>query len=85
MVDECGLISPVLFLKPDGYHTRIHAMKRIKLYMYVTLVLNLQLDAVAIALFPVGYSAFTPVERRIAPESRELVGVILIMNTTVFI
>ena len=43
---------------------------------YGKLFLDLDLDALVIALHPEGFSAFNPVERRMAPLSRELIGVI---------
>ena len=75
MVSEDGKTRPVLILRPDAgpdwnpRHEKNQAA-------YIKLFLDLDLDAVLVALHPEGYSAFNPVERRMAPLSRELVGVI---------
>ena len=75
MVTANGETRPVFILRPDGgpdwnpRHQKNQAA-------FVKLFLDLDLDAVVIGLHPEGYSAFNPVERRMAPLSRELVGVI---------
>ena len=83
MVTANGETRPVFILRPDGgpdwnpRHQKNQAA-------FVKLFLDFDLDAVVIALhpeglfipIPEGHSAFNPVERKMAPLSRELVGVI---------
>ena len=65
----------MLILRPDGgpdqkpRHERNQAA-------YAKLFKDLDLDCLFVALHPEGFSAFNPVERRMAPLSRELCGVI---------
>ena len=75
VVNNKGETRPVLILRPDAgpdqnpRHEKNQAA-------YVKLFKELDLDALVIALHPEVYSAFNPVERRMAPLSRELIGVI---------
>ena len=75
VVNSKGETRPILILRPDAgpdwnpRHEKNQAA-------YVKLFRDLNLDALIIALHPEGYSAFNPVERRMAPLSRELIGVI---------
>ena len=74
-VDVEGRSRPVLILRPDGgpdQNPRDHKNQN----AYGKLFKDLDPDALVIALHPEGYSAFNPVERRMAPLSRELIGVI---------
>ena len=74
-VDEDGRTRPVLILRPDGGPDQNPRHKKNQ-NAYGKLFIDLDLDALAIALYPEGFSAFNPVERRMAPLSRELIGVI---------
>lgn len=75
VINDAGDTRPILILRPDGgpdWNPR-HEKNQAG---YVKLFKDLNLDAILVALHPEGYSAFNPVERRMAPLSRELAGVI---------
>ena len=65
----------MLILRPDG-GPDLNPRHPKNQNAYGKLFKDLDLDALLIALHPEGYSAFNPVERRMAPLSRELIGVI---------
>ena len=48
----------------------------IRIPTYGKLSIDLDLDALIVSLHPEGFSAFNPLEKRMAPLSRELCGVI---------
>jgi len=72
-VDAEGNTRPVLILHPDGGPDQNPRHEKNQ-NAYGKLYLNL--DALIIALYPEGFSVFNPLERRMAPLSRELIGVI---------
>ena len=74
-VDSEGKSRPVLILRPDGGPDQNPRHPRNQ-NVYGKLFKDLDLDTLIVALYPEGYSAFNPVERRMAPLSRELIGVI---------
>ena len=64
-----------MILRPDGGPDQNPRHNRNQ-NTYAKLFIDLDLDCLIIALHPEGLSAFNPVERRMAPLSRELTGVI---------
>ena len=74
-IDSEGNTRPVLILRPDG-GPDLNPRHLKNQNAYGKLFIDLNLDALLIALHPEGWSAFNPVERRMAPLSRELIGVI---------
>ena len=74
-IDSEGETKPVLILRPDAGPDQNPRHQKNQ-NAYGKLFVDLDLDCLVIALHPEGYSAFNPVERRMAPLSRELIGVI---------
>ena len=74
-IDSEGNTKPVLILRPDG-GPDLNPRHLKNQNAYGKLFIDLNLDALLVALHPEGWSAFNPVERRMAPLSRELIGVI---------
>ena len=74
-VDAEGNTRPVLIMRPDGGPDQNPRHEKNQ-NAYGKLFKDLNLDALIIALYPEGFSAFNPVERRMAPLSWELIGVI---------
>ena len=68
-----------MILRPDGGPDQNPRHQKNQ-NTYAKLFSDLDLDALIIGLYPEGFSAFNPVQRRMAPLSRELIGVIFELN-----
>ena len=74
-ISSNGETRPIVILRPDGGPDQNPRHEKNQ-NTYGKLFIDLNLDCLIIALYPEGFSAFNPVERRMAPLSRELCGVI---------
>ena len=75
VVSSDGKTRPVVILRPDGGPDQNPRHQKNQDALG-NLFISQDLDCLIVALYPEGFSAFNPVERRMAPLSRELCGVI---------
>lgn len=71
-----GKLKPILIIRTDGgpdENVRYNKVVR----SYIRIFKDFDLDGLYAIMMPPGYSAYNPVERRMAPLSRDLSGIIL--------